>query len=253
MSHRTRLGRLLRGLAAVAVILLAWAAAAAIVRKGFLPGPAATGVRLGQRLFDGSLGRALGVSAARIGWALLLAGPPACLLGLAAGRSPGLDSLVTPFIYILHPIPKVAFLPIILLFLGLGDTAKVFLIGLIIFGQLVVSARDAARAVPVLALDSVRSLGAGRMALLRHVVLPATLPSLLTALRVGLGTSIAVLFIAETFASESGLGWYIVDAWARVDYTDMYAAIVTLSLFGLFCYLVVDVVEAVACRWRAAG
>jgi NitT/TauT family transport system permease protein len=137
-----------------------------------------------------------------------------------------------------------------MLFLGLGDAAKVFLIGLIVFGQLFVSARDAARAVPEALIDSVRSLGAGRAALVRHVVFPAALPSLLSALRVGLGTAIAVLFLAETFASETGLGWYIVDAWTRVDYPDMYAAIVVLSLFGLGCYLVLDAAEELLCGWR---
>jgi ABC-type nitrate/sulfonate/bicarbonate transport system permease component len=245
--------RALRMLAALLALGLAWAAAAAAVHRGFLPGPLATVARFAARMSDGTLGRHLAASAWRIGLALALSALPACCLGLAAGRRPGLDAVVTPFIYILHPIPKVAFLPIILLFLGLGDTAKVFLIGLIIFGQLVVSARDAARGVSATALDSVRSLGASELDLARHVVLPAALPSLLTALRVGLGTSIAVLFIAETFASESGLGWFIMDAWSRVDYLDMYAAIAALSLFGLVCYLLVDALEAALCRWRKAG
>jgi NitT/TauT family transport system permease protein len=185
-----------------------------------------------------------------VGIALALAGPAAAALGLASGRSRRLDRLLSPFVYILHPIPKVAFLPIIMLFLGLGDAAKIFLIGLIIFGQILVSARDAARAVPEALIESMRSLGASRLAMIRHVVFPFALPALLSALRVGLGTAIAILFIAESFASETGLGWYIIDAWTRVDYADMYAAIMALSLFGLFCYLVVDAVEALACRWR---
>jgi len=91
------------------------------------------------------------------------------------------------------------------------------------------------------------------MGLLRHVVFPAALPALLTSLRIGLGTAIAVLFIAETFATESGLGWYIVDAWSRVDYVDMYGAIVSLSVFGFLCFLVVDAAESFFCRWNASA
>jgi NitT/TauT family transport system permease protein len=182
--------------------------------------------------------------------ALVLAAPAATALGLASGRSKKLGALVSPFVYILHPLPKVAFLPVIMLFLGLGDPAKVFLIALIIFGQLLVSARDAARAVPEALVESMRSLGASRAAMTRHVVFPYALPALLSALRVGLGTAIAVLFIAESFASETGLGWYVVDAWTRVDYPDMYAAIIALSAFGLLCYLAVDAAEALLCRWR---
>lgn len=236
--------------AALAALVGAWALSAALVHRPFLPSPWAAAARLAGRLADGSLALHLGASAGRVGLALLAAAPLAAALGLAAGRSRRLDSLVSPFVYLLHPLPKVAFLPVIMLFLGLGDAAKVFLIGLIIFGQILVSARDAARAVPEPLLESMRSLGATRTAVIRHVVFPFALPALLSALRVGLGTAIAVLFIAESFASETGLGWYVIDAWTRVDYPDMYAAIVALSLFGLACYVALDAIEAYLCRWR---
>ncbi len=245
-----RLRRTLFALAAAASLVLLWAVSAALVNRGFLPSPAITFSRLAMHVADGTLARHFGISAARIGLSLVLSVIPACVLGLAAGRSRRLDAFVTPFAYVLHPLPKVAFLPIIMLFLGLGNPAKVFLIWLIIFGQLMVSARDAARSVPPTVLDSVRSLGARRVDLLRHVILPAALPSLLSALRIALGTSIAVLFLAESFASESGLGWYIIDSWTRVNYPDMYAAIVALSLFGFLCYVVVDILEAMLCSWR---
>jgi len=231
------------------VLCLAWAAAAAAVRKPFLPGPGAAAERLVSRIADGSLAAHLGASARRVGLAIALAAPAATALGLAAGRSRRADELATPFVYLLHPMPKAAFLPVIMLFLGLGDASKVFLISLIVFGQLFVSARDAARAVGPDLVDSVRSLGAGRLAIVRHVVFPASLPALFSSLRVALGTSIAVLFLAETFASESGLGWYIVDAWTRVDYPDMYAAMLALALFGLGCFAALDAAERAACRW----
>ncbi len=242
----------LRSLAAGAMVILAWAVAAKYVDKPFLPSPAAVFTRMGARILDGRLLYHTAASGWRVLMALLIVSPPATILGLAAGRSKRLDGFVSPFVYLLHPIPKVAFLPIIMLFFGLGDGAKIFLIGLIIFGQILVAARDAARAVPQALMDSVRSLGAGRLGLLRHVVFPAALPALLTALRIGLGTAIAVLFIAETFATESGLGFYIVDAWSRVDYVDMYGAIVSLSVFGFLCFLIVDAAESLFCRWNHA-
>jgi taurine transport system permease protein len=258
MGARTRAARgaagALKRAASLAAALVAvigiWAIAAALVRKSFLPSPWSACAALGARLRDGSLALHLGATAKRVGIALAVAAPIATALGLASGRSRKLDAFVSPFVYLLHPLPKIAFLPVIMLFLGLGDAAKIFLIALIIFGQLLVSARDAARALPQALVDSMRSLGASRAQVARHVVFPYALPALLTALRVGLGTAVAVLFIAETFASETGLGWYIVDAWTRVDYPDMYAAIVALSLFGLGCYLLVDAAEAALCRWR---
>ncbi len=250
MRVEGNLGKALRAAAAAAVILLLWELASLAVARSFLPGPEAALGRLVSRIANGSLLPHIAASLRRVVLALLVAAPLATALGLASGRSPALDSLVSPFVYLLHPLPKVAFLPVIMLFLGLGDVAKVFLIGIIIFGQMLVSGRDAARAVPRALVDSVRSLGARRWAVMRHVVLPASLPALLSSLRVSLGTAIAVLFLAESFAAESGLGWYIVDSWTRVDYPDMYAAIVALSVFGLACYLAVDMAEAVLCRWR---
>jgi NitT/TauT family transport system permease protein len=249
-SRSLHLGQIARAALAAALIAGLWALAAGLLRKPFLPNPDAAFARFLSRLADGSLLLHLGASARRIGLALLFAGPLAVGLGLAAGRSRRLDAFLSPFVYLLHPLPKVAFLPIIMLFFGLGDPAKVILIGLIIFGQILVAARDAAKAVDASLVESVTALGATRLDLIRHVVFPASLPALLTALRVGLGTAIAVLFLAETFATDSGLGYYVMDAWARVDYPDMYAAIIALACFGLLIYAAIDILETRLCRWR---
>ncbi len=250
MKKETAFSRIVRTLAAFAVVIIFWEAASLFVARPFLPLPALVFERLFFSLRNGTLLFHTIASGKRIFLSIVIALPAATALGLASGRSAKLDAFVSPFIYLLHPLPKVAFLPVIMLFFGLGDGAKIFLISVIIFGQILVAVRDASRAVSGALLDSVRSLGAGRLALIHHVVFPAVLPSILTALRVSLGTAIAVLFIAETFATESGLGWYIVDSWSRVDYIDMYTAIVSLSAFGFFCYLAVDAAELAFCSWR---
>ena len=206
--------------------------------------------RLAERLADGTLIAHTLASLRRIFLALAIAGPLAWALGLVSGRSRTADALASPLVYLLHPLPKVAFLPLLMLFLGLGDASKIALMGLVIFGQLFVGARDSARSIPPALLDTVRSLGFGRAGILRRAIFPATLPALLSSLRISLGTAIAVLFLSETFASMDGLGWYIMDAWSRVDYPDMYAAIMALSAVGLALYLALDAIEALALRWR---
>jgi ABC-type nitrate/sulfonate/bicarbonate transport system ATPase subunit/ABC-type nitrate/sulfonate/bicarbonate transport system permease component len=235
---------------AAAFVALIWAAMARVLGKPFLPRPGTAAARFAERLADGTLIAHTLASLRRIALALAIAGPLAWALGLVSGRSRTADALASPLVYLLHPLPKVAFLPLLMLFLGLGDASKIALMGLVIFGQLFVGARDSARAIQPALLDTVRSLGFGRGGILRRAIFPATLPALLSSLRISLGTAIAVLFLSETFASMDGLGWYIMDAWSRVDYPDMYAAIMALSGVGLALYLALDAIEAIALRWR---
>lgn len=235
---------------AAAGVAAAWAIASAALGRPFLPGPAATFEAFMKLASNGRLGIHAMASASRVLWALALSFAPAAAIGLAAGRSRRVDAFVSPVVYLLHPLPKVAFLPIILLAFGLGEASKIILVGLIVFSQILVSARDSARRVPPQLIDSVRSLGATRLDLALRVVVPSALPDLLTSLRVSLGTAVAVLFLAETFATETGLGYMIVDAWARVAYPEMYAGIVALSLLGLGFFVAVDAAERLLCPWR---
>jgi ABC-type nitrate/sulfonate/bicarbonate transport system ATPase subunit/ABC-type nitrate/sulfonate/bicarbonate transport system permease component len=237
---------------AAAFVALIWGFIARVLGKPFLPRPETAAARFAERLADGTLIAHTLASLRRIFLALAIAGPLAWALGLVSGRSRAADALASPLVYLLHPLPKVAFLPLLMLFLGLGDASKIALMGLVIFGQLFVGARDSARAIQPALLDTVRSLGFGRAGILRRAIFPATLPALLSSLRISLGTAIAVLFLSETFASMDGLGWYIMDAWSRVDYPDMYAAIMALSAVGLALYLALDAIEALALRWRDA-
>lgn len=230
-----------------------WWAAAALLKRPFLPSPPLAFERFAANLRSGAFAMHVAASARRVALALLFAGPLAWFLGMLAGRVKLFDNFFAPLVYLLHPLPKVAFLPLLMLFLGLGDASKVALMGLVIFGQLFVTGRDASKAIPSAMIDSVKVLGFSRTAIIRLVIAPATAPSLMSALRVSLGTSIAVLFLSETFASVDGLGWYIMDAWSRIDYPDMYAAILALSLFGLALYLIIDAIEAYLTRWRERG
>jgi len=227
-----------------------WLGIAALVERPFLPGPIKVASALVRLAGRGQLWPHLGSSLSRIFWALLTSTIPAAALGLAAGRSGRFNNFLSPVIYLLYPLPKAAFLPVIMLFFGLGEVSKIFLVGFIVFSQILVNMRDAAKQVSAEYLDSVRSLGAGRGGLLWHVIIPAVLPAFFTGLRISLGTAVAVLFLAETFAAQSGLGYLIMDAWTRIAYPEMYAAILALSLLGLLLFIVIDLMEYFICPWQ---
>jgi NitT/TauT family transport system permease protein len=172
-------------------------------------------------------------------------------IGLAIGGSKTLDNFFSPIIYLLYPIPKVVFVPVVLLFLGIGDLAKITLIFLILFFQIVVLVRDQAAGLPPQLIQSLQSLGAGRRALFRFIYLPASLPAILTALRQSIGTAVAVLYITELFATRYGLGYYIYyNGSTLFNYPAMYAGVIAMSLLGLGMYFAVDWAERRLCKWK---
>ena len=236
---------------ALAVLLLAWAATSAMVQSSALPGPVnaiETFIAQWPTIWPHIV-----ISFWRVMAAMVIGTVLAVPLGLWLGRSQRADAFAAPMINVLYPIPKVVFLPVFLVLLGLGHAPKIALIALIVFFQILVTARDAAKAVPEASVLSVRSLGASRFDVYRHVVVPAALPDIFTALRIGTGTAIAVLFLAESIAGSSGIGYYIVDAWGRIDYAAMFAGIIGMALLGVALYEALDAVEGWTTRWRRAG
>ena len=94
------------------------------------------------------------------------------------------------------------------------------------------------------------SLGASFAQVFRFVILPASLPKFITAVRVAMATAVSVLFFTETFGTQYGMGYYIMDAWLRVNYLEMYAGILVLSAMGLLLFGLIDGFERAACRWQ---
>jgi len=235
---------------AVLVLLVLWQLAAMLLDRPILPAPwqvaQALVVESGKQLpahFLASLWRVVASTLLSI----LLAAPA----GLILGQSRRLNSLFAPLIYLLYPIPKVVFVPVILLLLGVGDLPKIVIIFLILFFQVLVLVRDQAAALRPELIQSVRSLGAGRRALFRFVYLPASLPAVLTALRQSVGTAVAVLYVAELTATQRGLGYYIfLNGSTLFNFPAMYAGILTMSLLGLGLYFSVDWLEHRLCKWQ---
>ncbi len=233
-------------------LAIAWQITAMIVNRPILPTPFEVFIIFFEELGNGLLIH-FGVSLWRVTAGMLLSVLIAAPAGLAIGASKTANRFLSPVIYLLYPIPKVVFVPVVLLFLGIGDTAKITLIFLILFFQIVVLVRDQALGIPPQLLQSLQSLGAGRRALFRFVYLPASLPAILTALRQSIGTAVAVLYISELFATKYGLGYYIYyNGSTLFNYPAMYAGVAAMSLLGLGMYFGVDWLEQKWCKWKFA-
>ena len=178
--------------------LLAWA-----LRVDILPGPLTVARAMSSELATSNLPQHFLSSLWRVVASMLLAVALAVPAGLVLGQSKQLNRIFAPVIYMLYPIPKVVFVPVLLLFFGIGDLSKILVIFLILFFQILVLVRDQAAALRPELILSVRSLGAGRRALFRFVYLPASLPAVLTALRQSVGTAVG----CSTWLSCSPRAW----------------------------------------------
>ncbi|MDD4054660.1 MAG: ABC transporter permease subunit [Bacteroides sp.] len=157
--------------------------------------------------------------------------------------------IIDSFVYISYPIPKLALLPIVMLLAGIGETTKIIMIVLIIVFQIIISLRDGVNKIPKESLLVATSLGINEKQKLRHIILPAITPDLLSTLRVAIGTAISVLFVTETYGTNKGMGYFIVDSWMRINYMHMYAGIVILSLLGFLLFIIIDLLEISTCQW----
>ena len=225
------------------MFLILWQALAWLIDQPIMPSPVIVLPILARTLF-GELGLHFLASAGRVLASIALAVATAVPIGLGLGQMPKINRIVAPLIAIVYPIPKIVFLPVIYVLMGITDLSKIFLISLIIFFQILVVVRDEAANLHPELIVSVKSLGAGRRALFRYVYLPASLPAVLTALRVSVGTAIAVLFIAEQSLTTYGLGYYIVVETAQVlRYPEMFAGIMAMSLLGVVLYFILHSLE----------
>lgn len=171
-------------------------------------------------------------------------------IGIFIGKHKKLNQLFSPFLYILYPVPKVAFLPIFMLLYGLGNTSKIILIIWIVIFQIILSVRDGVQEIPKTYFQVMRGFSASERHTVKHLLLPAILPSLFSALRISIGISLASLFFAENYATIYGIGYFILSAWTKMNYVEMFAGIAALGLLGLFIFVLLDKLELLITPWR---
>lgn len=233
---------------AVVFLLLSWQILSLILATPAFPPPLAALKSL-LAIFTTEIIVHLRVSLYRVIVSLVIAAVLGVPLGLFLGKNKRADQLSAPLIYLTYPVPKVVFLPIFLILLGIGNVSKIVMITLIVFYQILVTTRDAARNLQKEYVISVRSLRASERELYRHVYFPACLPAILTSLRLGLGTALAVLFLVETYATREGIGFFIMDSWSSLAYDKMFAGIIAMGLMGFVLYLLLDFCEKSLCSW----
>lgn len=204
--------------ATIASLIAAWAISAhfRLLPALFLPSPVEVGrafLTVARDGFvDATLWQHLGASLGRVFAALVGATLVAVPIGFAIGASRIGRGIFDPIIELLRPIPPLAYLPLVIIWFGIGEPSKILIIAIAMLAPIVLSTAAGVRGVDPDRVNAARSLGATQAQLLRHVVLPSTLPAILTGIRIALGAGWSTLVAAELVAASRGLGFMIQSA-----------------------------------------
>ncbi|WP_449045489.1 ABC transporter permease subunit [Paracoccus versutus] len=224
------------------------------VKPLFLPSPAAVWGKFVLAATEGvsnstlaqhtlaSLGRVLG--------AFFLALAVAVPLGILMGVNRVVRGLLDPIIEFYRPLPPLAYLPLIIIWLGIGEFPKVFLIFLAIFAPMAIAARAGVRSVSIEQIHAAYAMGASKLQVIFHVILKAALPEIFTGMRIGIGVGWTTLVAAEMVAAHRGLGFMVLNS---AEYLASDAVIMGIIVIGILAFafdLLIRRIERALIPWK---
>jgi NitT/TauT family transport system permease protein len=217
------------------VPLLLWAAAAAAawVDPVFLPGPLDVLRRLGEWALEEDLAGDTWISVWRVIGGFVLSAVVALPLGLLIGAFRPVEALLEPLTDFIRYMPAVAFIPLVMLWFGIDESAKVAIIWIGTFFQMVLMIAENVRGVPLAQVEAAQTMGATREEIVRLVLLQSAKPAILDTLRITMGWAWTYLVVAELVAANSGLGYSILKAQRYLKTDTIFAGIVLIGLIGL--------------------
>jgi len=233
-------------------LLAAWELAA---RRGwiptlFYPAPSLVLATLGEMFVGGELGKHLGATFGRLAVAFLWGGGAGLLLGVALGWWPKLRAVVDPFISAIHPIPRLALLPLILLLFGISFFSKTLVVAIATFFPMVINAMAGVRQIDPNYYDVARLYRASRWRVFTRVVLPGSLPSVLTGARLALVRALGATIGLELITAQNGLGSLLYFAWQTYRTEALFAAVFVIAVIGYGFRTVLDSLSHRLVPWQ---
>jgi len=190
------------------------------------------------------------ISLRRVVMGYLLGASVGYLVGFLCGYISRIYSFLELTLEYLRPMPSIALIPIGILFLGMGDTLNVFIIGWACSWPVFINTMDGVSSTDHIFLNTARTFGLNQWSIVKKVIIPSSVPYVFTGLRVGLGIAVAVDVITEMVVSSSGLGFFIITTSLSFRIPEMYAGIVTIGLFGYILNKSFLLISRRALRWQ---
>jgi NitT/TauT family transport system permease protein len=250
----TALKRVWPSLLVIAVIIAAWWAMVVVSKSVVFPTPWQVVTGTLELIRDGSLWAHIGASLFRVGTGFGLAVLVAVPLGLWMGWVKGAYTTLNPLFQMLRPISPIAWIPLAILWFGVGNVSPIFLIFVASVFPMIVQTTAGVHTIEQRYLRAAANFGVSRQTLFRQVVIPAVLPQIIVGMRIGLGVAWLVVVAAEMIALRSGLGYLIIDSRnAGNRYDLVIAAMIIIGLIGLLLDGLMRLAEGLkVVRWRYA-
>jgi taurine transport system permease protein len=224
------------------------------IKPLFLPSPQAVYAKFIYVATEGfansTLAQHTGISLLRVFGAFALACVTAIPIGVMMGVSRFARGIFDPPIEFYRPLPPLAYLPLIIIWFGIGEFSKVFLIYLAIFAPLAIAARSGVRSVSIEQIHAAYSMGASRTQVVLYVILKSALPEIFTGMRIGIGVGWTTLVAAEMVASTSGLGFMVLNAAEFLASDVVIMGIIVIGFFALCFDLLMRHLERVLVPWK---
>ncbi|MGY0217909.1 ABC transporter permease [Endozoicomonadaceae bacterium StTr2] len=232
------------------LIFLLWelATAFALIRPTLLPSPATVFTTLITELASGPLLEDITISLTRLGLGWLTGFSAGLLLGISMGISPALRNTLKPCVSALFAIPKIALLPLFIIWLGIGETAKITTIAFGVFFPTVISVWTGMNTTPQSLLLMARSYQVSPLRQIIYIQLPAALPTVIAGLRISVSLAIVLLVAAEMLGTEHGVGAYILTAGSLVQTDKLIAGVLILAILGLLTGSLINLLEVYLLR-----
>ncbi|RKN37098.1 ABC transporter permease [Streptomyces hoynatensis] len=237
--------------ASLVVLLVVWEIVGRRMDPLFATYPTAIARTFKDELADGTLLTALWDSLKPLFLGYFLAAAAGIVIGMLVGRYRVVEAAVGLYITAGYSMPMVAFIPLFLLWFGLGFTVKVAVVVVMTIFPIIISTRAGVKAVPRSLVEVGNSFVAGEFALMRKIIFPATVPHIMTGLRLGIGRAVIGIVIAEFFTAIGGLGGLIILAGQRFDTAALFVPIVVLMVLGVGLTRLVGWLEGLVAPWQA--
>jgi taurine transport system permease protein len=242
--------------ASVAVLLSVWwlVTALGLVKPLFVPSPISVAEKFVSIVQNGFTNTSfldhMLISTFRVFGAFLLACVIGVPLGLAMGMSPVIRGIFDPPIEFYRPIPPLAYLPLMIIWFGIGEMSKVLLIFLSVFAPVVLGARSGVKSAAIEQIHAAYSFGATRWQVMRHVIMPSAMPEILTAMRVGIGFGWTTLVAAEMVAATKGLGYMVLSASQFLQTSVVIMGIFVIAIIAFAFDLLMRFLERRLVPWK---